>query len=544
MTQREPQNDDFMTVDAAKRRLHLREVGGSPAGRYDGIGSDLRAARMRSRLDLDAIGLKLRISPAYLLAIEEGRFGDLPGHVYVYGFLRTYAQHLGLDAENVIRQYKTEAANPKPKAKLDFPSPMDRGRLPTLRLLVMSVALAGFVYAGWSYLTRDNRQTAERVAALPQRFVTPEMAPAATPVAPEPAVRPAEPARGETAAASVPVTPAPAEPTAAPVPVVVAPASAPPAPVVTPPAPPAAMAPAPPPVAAPPAAPPPAAATAPAPAPAAAAPAATVSAAPAVIGEDPRRRAGEAAPSAATPSPATAPAGRTDTAALPGQESVAAIAARRLGAVTERPGTSAIVPPATAASAPATATPPAPATPAASAPAPAPAAPADTAEEVADDDDPDTPTPPPTPRSATGESRAADSEIVVRTLPAASPSATPAAVASLPPVPAVPAPASQVFGGGEPSRVTVQAELDSWVQVTTTSGQQVFARMMKAGDRYVVPNRPGLRLMTGNAGGLRILVDGAATPQIGTLGAVVRDVALDPDRLVRGNATPNEPPGG
>jgi cytoskeleton protein RodZ len=241
--------------------------------------------------------------------------------------------------------------------------------------------------------------------------------------------------------------------------------------------------------------------------------------------DDPRRRAGEGSPSA------NAPAALSAAAPLPGQEGVA----RRLSTVTERPGISAVVPAAPPAPVPATAV---------TVPATA-AAPAD--EPLADEDeDADAPPPPPTPRAAASPDAARGTgELTITSLPPSAAPSPSAPATAAPPVPAVPAPAGQSFGAtAEPSRITVRADIDSWVQVTTTGGQPVFARMLRAGDQYLVPNRAGLRLMTGNGGGLRITVDGNPTPPIGTLGSVVRDVALEPERLLRGNATANETPGG
>ena len=60
--------------------------------------------------------------------------------------------------------------------------------------------------------------------------------------------------------------------------------------------------------------------------------------------------------------------------------------------------------------------------------------------------------------------------------------------------------------------------------------------MLQAGDRYFVPNREGLRLMTGNAGGLAITVDGEAVPAIGARGEARRDVRLEADLLKNGQA--------
>jgi len=50
------------------------------------------------------------------------------------------------------------------------------------------------------------------------------------------------------------------------------------------------------------------------------------------------------------------------------------------------------------------------------------------------------------------------------------------------------------------------------------------------------PDRPGLKLLTGNAGALEILVDGETVPSIGPVGRVRRDVALDVARLRDGTA--------
>jgi cytoskeleton protein RodZ len=54
-----------------------------------------------------------------------------------------------------------------------------------------------------------------------------------------------------------------------------------------------------------------------------------------------------------------------------------------------------------------------------------------------------------------------------------------------------------------------------------------------------VPDRPGLSMRTGNAGGLEITVDGAPAPSIGRIGMVRRNVALDAHALRTGSAVHN-----
>jgi cytoskeleton protein RodZ len=64
----------------------------------------------------------------------------------------------------------------------------------------------------------------------------------------------------------------------------------------------------------------------------------------------------------------------------------------------------------------------------------------------------------------------------------------------------------------------------------------VFSRVLKSGEVYKVPGRPGLSLRTGNAGALEIDVDSKPAPSIGGIGTLRRDVALDPAALIAGTA--------
>ncbi|MCZ6765190.1 MAG: DUF4115 domain-containing protein, partial [Alphaproteobacteria bacterium] len=68
------------------------------------------------------------------------------------------------------------------------------------------------------------------------------------------------------------------------------------------------------------------------------------------------------------------------------------------------------------------------------------------------------------------------------------------------------------------------------------AGELLLTRLLRAGDSYAVPNRPGLQLSTGNAGAIEILVDGQPVPSIGAEGTVRRKVALDAERLKAGTA--------
>ena len=82
------------------------------------------------------------------------------------------------------------------------------------------------------------------------------------------------------------------------------------------------------------------------------------------------------------------------------------------------------------------------------------------------------------------------------------------------------------------TRIVLKARMDCWIEIKdTVSGKLVYARLLRAGDTYPVADRPGLRLLAGNAGGLDIMIDGKTLPPLGRPGAVVRNIALDPAGL-------------
>ena len=111
------------------------------SGRYEGVGHSLKVVRERRSLALTDVSARLRIRRPYLEAIEEGRFGELPGAVYVSGFLRQYAEFLGLDPEQVLKSYQAEADGTVKRTVLNFPMPRPEERTPRLWLVVGALVL-------------------------------------------------------------------------------------------------------------------------------------------------------------------------------------------------------------------------------------------------------------------------------------------------------------------------------------------------------------------------------------------------------------------
>jgi Helix-turn-helix domain len=72
------------------------------------IGTTLREARMRARIDITEAETRTKIRAKYLRAIENEEWDLLPGPVYVRSFLRTYGDFLGLDSRTLVDEYKRQ----------------------------------------------------------------------------------------------------------------------------------------------------------------------------------------------------------------------------------------------------------------------------------------------------------------------------------------------------------------------------------------------------------------------------------------------------
>lgn len=71
------------------------------------IGNSLREARLRQALEFPEIEYATKIRSKYLRALEEEQFDLLPAQTYVKGFLRTYAEYLGLDGQLYVDEYNS-----------------------------------------------------------------------------------------------------------------------------------------------------------------------------------------------------------------------------------------------------------------------------------------------------------------------------------------------------------------------------------------------------------------------------------------------------
>ena len=73
---------------------------------------------------------------------------------------------------------------------------------------------------------------------------------------------------------------------------------------------------------------------------------------------------------------------------------------------------------------------------------------------------------------------------------------------------------------------------DSWVEIKNAAGRKLISKVMKPGDRYIVPKEVMLTLSTGNAGGVTVVIDGEIVTTLGDNAAVKRNIALNAEDFI------------
>jgi cytoskeleton protein RodZ len=206
----------------------------APALGASRVGAELRAARQRLGWKLTDVAATIRIRLPYLEAIEDGRLADLPGNAYAMGFLRSYASFLGLDAAEVARRFRAEAAEVNRKPELAFPAPVPERGVPAGAVVLMGVLIAVGAYAAWYKFSGDMPGPAPTIPSVPERLA-PLADRAVPPSNPSPQVASILPAPGTGTTPTSPSVVPPPPPVPTPVPVSVTPPAPPPAPAAPPP---------------------------------------------------------------------------------------------------------------------------------------------------------------------------------------------------------------------------------------------------------------------------------------------------------------------
>lgn len=150
-----------------------------------GIGAQLRQAREAAGISVEEAASDLRLSRSLLHSLEADDFQRLPPPIFTRGYLRNYAQLVGLDPEPLVAAYDRQAGAPAPtqvrRERLDPDiSNAGRGReLAGVFILLIAIGLAG-----WWWFMRppvEREPVYDPFAELNGELLPPMEAPSAPP---------------------------------------------------------------------------------------------------------------------------------------------------------------------------------------------------------------------------------------------------------------------------------------------------------------------------------------------------------------------------
>ena len=120
------------------------------------IGNSLHEARLRQGLDFPEIEQGTKIRGKYLRALEDEQFDVLPAQTYVKGFLRSYAEYLGLDGQLYVDEYNSRfvVGEEEPQSRPRRSTPPSRGVQVQSRVVLLTllgiVSVTALVIVAWT----------------------------------------------------------------------------------------------------------------------------------------------------------------------------------------------------------------------------------------------------------------------------------------------------------------------------------------------------------------------------------------------------------
>lgn len=140
-----------------------RRAADLPGADYDTAGAHLAAVREASGLTLAEAADKTHIRERHLQAIETLELESLPSRPYAIGFVRAYAEFLGLDASKIVDRFKEDAGyRPAPAAAEKFEAAEAAAPAETrdMSLLAVLAVIAFFIWCAWQIARLDDAKRA------------------------------------------------------------------------------------------------------------------------------------------------------------------------------------------------------------------------------------------------------------------------------------------------------------------------------------------------------------------------------------------------
>lgn len=138
------------------------------------VGELLRSEREKKGISVKEIEAAISIRALYISAIEEDNYTVIPGEVYLKGFIRNYANYLGLDGQEVVNFYRQSQLPPSVidekivPERVDTPveQPQKDNNKSSAKWIMMSVVVVCLVGSAWWLF--GNSKSAEEPQASPQ----------------------------------------------------------------------------------------------------------------------------------------------------------------------------------------------------------------------------------------------------------------------------------------------------------------------------------------------------------------------------------------
>ncbi|WP_374377360.1 helix-turn-helix domain-containing protein [Dongia sp.] len=135
----------------------------------DGVAALLRRRREELGRDIPTVARQLRIRAVYISAIEDGRLQDLPGTAYAVGFVRAYADYLGLDGNSVVGDYRDELARRSRQNQLIWPvDQVEHKHFPGGAVLIVSFLILGALVGGWYMASQPGGTGIDLIDQVPE----------------------------------------------------------------------------------------------------------------------------------------------------------------------------------------------------------------------------------------------------------------------------------------------------------------------------------------------------------------------------------------
>lgn len=126
------------------------------------VGQILRRTREHYQKSLQDVENALRIRAEQIEAIEEGHAEKLPARVYAIGFVRSYAEFLGLDGEKMVHLFKHQSADQALEPELHFPVVAADSKAPPLWIILGCLIVLGLVAGGVFGVQGEDKTTIEQ----------------------------------------------------------------------------------------------------------------------------------------------------------------------------------------------------------------------------------------------------------------------------------------------------------------------------------------------------------------------------------------------